>query len=173
MDKIRFLLCLFAGLQVNGQERWQNEYDHVLSFACPSLSSISKIVSKHDNHHEDRIWDFSCKDTFESSPQCFWSPYANYFDEYLSYSCPDNYVMSGMESYHENKHEDRRWKFYCCRDYKYCNSHCQWTPHVNNFDEEFTWYVPHMNYLVGVSSYHENKHEDRRWQYMYCSRQPC
>ncbi|KAG5846132.1 hypothetical protein ANANG_G00146520 [Anguilla anguilla] len=131
------------------------------------------ISSIHHNHHEDRLWDFSCKKSFDTPPECFWSPYANWFDEAFTFTCPPNSILSGMESYHDNKHEDRRWKFYCCRVTNYCNYNCYWTPYVNNFDEQFTWHVPNMNDLAGVDSYHENKHEDRRWKYMYCARRSC
>uniref|UniRef100_A0A0E9TJJ1 Uncharacterized protein n=1 Tax=Anguilla anguilla TaxID=7936 RepID=A0A0E9TJJ1_ANGAN len=32
------------------------------------------------------------------------------FDEEFTFSCPLNYIISGTESDHENKYEDRRWK---------------------------------------------------------------
>lgn len=52
-----------------------------------------------------------------------------------------------------------RWKFYCCRAISYCNLKCQWTPYINNFDEDISWHVPSQNYLVGAGSYHSNPHE--------------
>ncbi|KAJ8261750.1 hypothetical protein GJAV_G00157990 [Gymnothorax javanicus] len=78
-----------------------------------------------------------------------------------------------MESYHQNRQEDRRWKFYCCKLNGVCNHHCYWTPYVNHFDEQFTYHVPHLNYLAGAGSYHANRQEDRRWRYLHCARSPC
>ncbi|XP_072566487.1 hemagglutinin/amebocyte aggregation factor-like [Paramormyrops kingsleyae] len=170
----RLLLLLLVCPLVKGLEpRWENSYDNPLNFDCPYKQSISSIHSKHDNHREDRLWEFQCKDTFNSNPQCFWTPEVNDFDEEFTFVCPNNYVMTGMSSYHDNKHEDRRWQFQCCQIYNYCNSNCQWTPYVNNYDEEFTWLVPSMNFLVGAESIHHNKHEDRRWKFYYCTRSNC
>uniref|UniRef100_A0A8C9T4L3 Si:dkey-14d8.6 n=1 Tax=Scleropages formosus TaxID=113540 RepID=A0A8C9T4L3_SCLFO len=161
MKRILFILVIAAS-QVKAKGiylRWENDYDGVLHFQCPAGQSISKISSTHHNHHEDRLWGFECKNTFDSSPDCHWTYYVNDFDQEFSFECPSNYVLSGMESYHENKHEDRRWKFYCCRINNFCNSNCQWTPYVNNFDETFDFYIPTQNYLVGTGSYHNNHHE--------------
>lgn len=143
--------------------------------------------SQHDNHHEDRMWEFGCKNTFDSGADCFWSPYVNDFDQKFNYECPPHHIIAGMSSYHSNKHEDRRWalilmfcvrslelmsiilmfcfcflhswQFYCCRSNGHCTASCEWTTYVNWFDELFHWTVPNQNYLVGAESYHENKHE--------------
>ncbi|KAA0720723.1 Millepora cytotoxin-1 [Triplophysa tibetana] len=168
------LFLLYAGLLVNGQElRWENGYDQEVNFACPAGGSISYIKSQHDNRPEDRMWEFGCKHTFDAGTECFWTPYVNDFDQKLNYECPSNYVVSGMSSYHSNKHEDRRWKFYCCRSSGYCNTDCQWTTYVNWFDEAFHWTVPNHNYLVGAESYHDNGPDDRRWMYKFCSQVQC
>ncbi|XP_036376305.1 hemagglutinin/amebocyte aggregation factor-like [Megalops cyprinoides] len=172
MHKLGALIFLFAGLLVDAQT-WQNRYDQPLHFTCGSRDSISMITSKHSNDAEDRVWGFSCQKTFDTQSECFWTNYVNYFDEQFTFNCPPNHVISGMDSFHNNDAEDRRWKFYCCRVNNYCNSHCQWTTYVNNFDEYFTWYVPGMNYLVGAQSYHDNGAEDRRWKYLYCIRKNC
>ncbi|KAM9407149.1 hemagglutinin/amebocyte aggregation factor-like isoform 2-T2 [Salvelinus alpinus] len=150
--------------------RWENQFDQPLHFNCPSRQSISHINSQHDNSYEDRVWDFECKDTFVSEPECHWSPYVNDLEQEFSFKCPNNYVLTGVNSYHSNPHEDRRWKFYCCRVNSYCNQDCQWTPYVNYFDEVISWQVPGLNYLVGAGSYHSNYYKDRRWRYQYCTR---
>uniref|UniRef100_A0A4W5N5M8 Hemagglutinin/amebocyte aggregation factor-like n=1 Tax=Hucho hucho TaxID=62062 RepID=A0A4W5N5M8_9TELE len=157
MNGPNFYILLLAGVLVNGRElRWENQFDQPLQFNCPSRQSISHIKSQHDNFYEDRVWDFECKDTFVSEPECHWSPYVNDFQQEFSFKCPKNYVLTGMSSYHSNDHEDRRWKFYCCRVNSYCNQDCQWTPYVNYFDEVISWQVPGLNYLVGAGSYHSN-----------------
>ncbi|XP_073706336.1 hemagglutinin/amebocyte aggregation factor-like [Garra rufa] len=109
---------LLTGLLANGQElRWENAYDEPLDFKCPSGQSISYIKSQHHNHHEDRMWEFGCKDTFDSGSDCFLSPNVNDFDQKFTFECPPHHIITGMSSYHNNKREDRRdrrWK------YKYC-----------------------------------------------------
>uniref|UniRef100_A0A3B3TDP0 Hemagglutinin/amebocyte aggregation factor n=1 Tax=Paramormyrops kingsleyae TaxID=1676925 RepID=A0A3B3TDP0_9TELE len=133
----------------------------LIQLCCPvkQMQVSTSFFSKHDNLYEDRIWEFQCKDTFNSNPQCFWTNYVNSFDEQFTFVCPNNYVMTGMGSIHDDKYGDRRWQFQCCQTYNYCNYNCQWTPYVNFYDEEFTWLVPSMNYLVGAESVHSNSYE--------------
>uniref|UniRef100_A0AAY5K6X7 Hemagglutinin/amebocyte aggregation factor n=1 Tax=Esox lucius TaxID=8010 RepID=A0AAY5K6X7_ESOLU len=168
---VSFLLC--SAVCVVTDLRWQNSYDQPLDFTCPPGQSISRIVSEHNNKHEDRVWDFACKATFASSTSCFTSAYVNDFDKPFIYQCPSHQVITGMNSYHENKHEDRRWKFTCCGSNNFCTDSCGWTNYVNWFDEAFTFEMPPNTYLVAVESYHENHHEDRRWRYQYCTKRQC
>uniref|UniRef100_A0A8C7NZS8 Uncharacterized protein n=1 Tax=Oncorhynchus mykiss TaxID=8022 RepID=A0A8C7NZS8_ONCMY len=78
---------------------------------CPSGQSISRIVSEHHNKHEDRLWDFGCKARLDSATNCFTSSHVNDFDKPFNYQCPSHQVITGMNSYHENRHENRTWKF--------------------------------------------------------------
>ncbi|KAK7149877.1 hypothetical protein R3I94_009253 [Phoxinus phoxinus] len=168
------LFLLLTGLLANGQELlWENSYDQPLDFKCPAGKSISYIKSQHSNTQEDRIWEFGCKDTFSSASDCFLSPYANDFDQPLNFECPPHHIITGMSSYHDNRKEDRRWQFHCCRSNGHCTASCEWTTYVNWFDEAFHWTVPNQNYLVGAQSYHSNRQEDRRWMYKYCAKVQC
>ena len=40
---------------------WINELDQAFTFTCPSDTSLYHVVSSHNNHAEDRVWDFSCR----------------------------------------------------------------------------------------------------------------
>uniref|UniRef100_A0A8C8D7M2 Uncharacterized protein n=1 Tax=Oncorhynchus tshawytscha TaxID=74940 RepID=A0A8C8D7M2_ONCTS len=128
--------------------RWENQFDQPLHFNCPSRQSISYIkkgrkgTKLHNNTYEDRLWGFECKDTFVYEPECHWSPYINDFDQEFTFEFPKNYVLTGMNSYHFNRHEDKVWKCYCCRVNSYCDF-CVW----------------------GVWG-----GGDRRWRYQYCTR---
>ncbi|XP_067906789.1 hemagglutinin/amebocyte aggregation factor-like isoform X2 [Heterodontus francisci] len=153
--------------------RWVNEFDGKLFYTCPTSDTIASISSQHHSYYEDRLWDFQCKTTFSELPTCAWTNYVNNFDEEFTFTCPFSSIISGMESYHHNKHEDRRWKFYCCRVNNVCNENCFWTNYLNLFDDYFSWKVPDSTYLVGVSSYHDNYYEDRQWQYQYCNQKSC
>ncbi|XP_063060220.1 hemagglutinin/amebocyte aggregation factor-like [Engraulis encrasicolus] len=171
MKTIQILFLFIASVLVDAQDlRWQNEYDQVLNFTCPSSDSISYIMSQHNNHHEDRLWDFHCQPTFTEEPECFTTDWVNDFDEELDFKCLSNYVMTGMHSYHENYHEDRRWKFTCCTESNFCTGDCNWSGYVNDFDQFMSWAVPGDQYLAGAQSYHDDHHEDRQWQYLTCSK---
>ncbi|XP_048463734.1 hemagglutinin/amebocyte aggregation factor-like isoform X1 [Rhincodon typus] len=153
--------------------RWLNEFDDKLLFTCASFSTIGSVSSQHHSYYEDRLWDFQCKTTFSELPTCSWTNYVNNFDEEFTFNCPFGSIISGVEAYHENYYEDRRWKFYCCRVNNACNDQCSWTDYLNYFDDYFSWKVPDLTYLVGVSSYHNNYREDRRWKYQYCTQKTC
>ena len=64
-----------------------------------------------------------------------------------------------MHSYHSDPHEDRRFKFKCCRTSKNCARSCVWTGYVNNWDGYMNYNVPYGYYLTGVNSYHDNGRE--------------
>ena len=46
---------------------------------------------------------------------CFWTGYVNVMDGEMDYICPNNGIIAGMYSYHNNNTEDRQFKFYCCQ----------------------------------------------------------
>ncbi|XP_038636792.1 hemagglutinin/amebocyte aggregation factor-like isoform X2 [Scyliorhinus canicula] len=153
--------------------RWVNEYDDKLLFTCPTLTTIGLISSQHHSYYEDRLWDFKCKATFSELPTCAWTNYVNNMDEEFVFTCPFGSIITGVEACHSNYYEDRRWKFSCCRVPNTCNKDCFWTDYLNLFDDYFSWKVPDSAYLVGVSSYHNDYREDRRWKYQYCTQQKC
>ncbi|XP_058613972.1 hemagglutinin/amebocyte aggregation factor-like [Onychostoma macrolepis] len=165
------LLLILTGLLARGQG-WKNSYDGVLNFQCPAGQSISSITSEHNNRYEDRVWDFGCQVTSGQTAECSWSSYVNDFDQVLFFECPAQQVIAGTSSYHSNIHEDRRWKFYCCKS-KFNDASCHWTSYVNSFDEYFHWTVPSKNVLVGTQSYHQNREEDRRWKFKVCAQNTC
>ncbi|XP_078077305.1 hemagglutinin/amebocyte aggregation factor-like [Mustelus asterias] len=184
MRTLGLLLILIAGIQGeipaqtsneirHPDHRWVNEFDDKVLFTCPTFNTIVSVSSQHHSYHEDRLWDFKCKSTFNALPACAWTNYVNTMDEEFSFTCPFDSIVTGVEAYHSNYYEDRRWKFYCCRVKNSCNKNCFWTDYLNLFDDYFSWVVPNATYLVGASSYHDNYHEDRRWKYQYCTQQPC
>ncbi|XP_041916317.1 hemagglutinin/amebocyte aggregation factor-like [Alosa sapidissima] len=170
MKKVHLLFLLLASVLVKAKDlRWVNSYDERFHFACPTGQSIYHIISQHKNEHEDRLWNFSCKYTLTSVSGCLNYYDVNGFDDDLNFQCPYHKVITEIGSYHDNHHEDRRWSFTCCGGGGYCTGSCSWTSYQNNFDGPLDYIVPSGYYLVGASSYHENKHEDRRWQFLICS----
>lgn len=154
--------------------RFLNDWDKPLKFQCDgSRESISHIYSEHDNKKEDRRWDLDCSSlpgmssSARSRETCHWTGYVNNWDDPFNYNCPNNGYITGMSSYHDNKKEDRRWQFRCCRVTCYHTQDClsKW---ANDWDERMDFRVPASYVLTGVYSYHSNKKEDRLYQYRYC-----
>ena len=57
-----------------GVYSWVNDYDHEFTFTCPQHQTITRVVSHHDNHREDRVFDFQCSGKNEiTSESCYWT----------------------------------------------------------------------------------------------------
>ncbi|XP_062413004.1 hemagglutinin/amebocyte aggregation factor-like [Sardina pilchardus] len=149
-------------------KRWANSFDGSVYFICPYYESISRISSYHSDAYEDRRFSISCKRTFNSFPTCQQSGWVNSLDRYFAYTCPTNYVLAGMESYHNDNYEDRRFGFRCCAASGHRHSYCYWTEYVNWFDQYFEYSTNSRSFLAGVSSYHDNNAEDRRFRFYVC-----
>ena len=94
---------------------WENDYDGAFTFECEEGSHMSSMMSEHAWWHEDRRFAFNCTAGFVGN-DCSWSQqYINEFDQDGEYHCPDGGIVTGMESYHDNDHEDRRFKIKCCK----------------------------------------------------------
>ncbi|XP_069808354.1 hemagglutinin/amebocyte aggregation factor-like [Dendropsophus ebraccatus] len=170
--KLLLVLLMCATSAFAGRiARWANNYDHPFTAQCENHQSFSIITSAHHNYYEDRLWDFTCKDTFSSAASCFWSGHVNDFDQAFDFICPFGSVLSGASSYHDNYTEDRRWKFYCCLGNTQVKQKCHWSGYMNEFDEYLKWVTPSGQYLVGISSYHDNYREDRRWRFYTCQKE--
>jgi len=150
---------------------WVNSWDGVLSWYAGSNRMLSGFHSVHDNRREDRLYAFhsaaasgvSCRDTGLRG-------YANYWDAQLHFDCPNNQALSRIYSHHDNRREDRRWKFGCC--VVSSNVYLQkggWTNYINGWDAQLDFGCKEDEVLVGVNSYHDNRREDRRWRFR-CSR---
>ncbi|XP_063058125.1 millepora cytotoxin-1-like [Engraulis encrasicolus] len=148
-------------------KRYVNSFDSAFLFICPYGQTISRISSYHNDNYEDRRFSIDCATPRSSIGSCSLSGYVNSFDRPFEYICPSNRVISGMGGYHSNSYEDRRWQYWCCGGSLRVGS-CYWTSYVNYFDEYFNFYVPYGSYITGVSSYHDNGYEDRRFRFRIC-----
>ncbi|KAJ8314050.1 hypothetical protein KUTeg_008611 [Tegillarca granosa] len=95
---------------------WKNKWDKPLNFQCPTGQAISWIKSIHNNHREDRLFDFRCTNKCPKANSCHWTGYINNYDQRVDFVCPSGGMISGFKSVHSNHHEDRRWRVYCCRN---------------------------------------------------------
>jgi len=146
---------------------WENSYDRALEFDAGVDGMITGLYSVHNNRREDRIWKvrYGSAAGVDCQEQK-WTNWRNGFDSVLSFTCPTNQVLHGIESYHNNHREDRRWKFQCCRvSSRVSVQRKGWTGYVNDWDRELNYRCPSSDQaIVGLYSYHNNHREDRRWK---------
>ena len=102
---------------------------------------------------------------------CIAGYWQNDLDSNLYVNCHNKQAIYGVQSYHTNHHEDRRWHFNCKDLAVSAITHyiCHWTGYKNEFDEPLSFRCPVNYVMTGVSSYHSNHHEDRRWRFKCCS----
>jgi len=105
---------------------WQNAWDGPLKVTCGDKESIHKVKSHHRDGYKDRQWRWDCHTIAKVSfDHCYWTD-VNDFDEPSFKQCAPKYVISGVESYHSNKYEDRRWKIYCCKAPNHFTRNCHY-----------------------------------------------
>jgi len=147
-----------------------NNWDHHLSFSFGNPWVITGLYSVHDNRKEDRrfrihhsrLKGMNCRDAG-------WSGFINGWDGIMDYKCKANHAMSGLQSWHDNRREDRRWKVRCCdlsNNRRYMISSYM-TGYVNGWDGRMNYKCPSNEVLVGLYSHHDNHKEDRRFKF-YC-----
>lgn len=153
---------------------WVNDYDQPFTFTCPQHQSIQRVVSHHDNHREDRVFDFTCSNYEDSKfDSCYWTEYVNDFDQPVIFQCPHGGVLNGVSSYHDNHREDRRFRFYCCESPGMCLFNCYYSGLVNQYDGDLDYTVPDGHVMRGWTSVHDNHHEDRVFDFDVCRMQQC
>ena len=135
------------------------DWDEPFTIECGKNEALYYTASKHDNNREDRRFDFKCRDIGHdaSLKDCSWSGYVNKFDEPFAYMCRKNAVMTGVESYHDNDKEDRRWNFQCCQPSKGYLRDCLVTEYLNDWDGTLFYHSASGFFFTGMFSYHDNK----------------
>ncbi|XP_028411919.1 hemagglutinin/amebocyte aggregation factor-like [Dendronephthya gigantea] len=91
-----------------------NWFDRQILFQCPN-GVITGVRSYHSNHHEDRRFRFRCCRTRRHNRDCTWTPFQNYWDGKMNFNVARYKFLVGVQSIHDNRREDRRWKFLVCR----------------------------------------------------------
>eukprot|EP01084_Bolivina_argentea_P003177 5933_1 len=97
----------------------ETQYDEHFTRSCSNVYGLMVGgKSMHHNFYEDRRWTFYCADDINHKrytfPNCGWTDWVNGYDAPVNFECPDNGVIRGIESVHNNYYEDRLWKFECC-----------------------------------------------------------
>lgn len=94
----------------------KNGWDMRLHFYfADGRSALTGFGGVHDNHKEDRRWWFYvAKIKDKTSISCSWTGYVNSWDKAMNWYTLWNQWIAGVDSYHSNYREDRRWRFYVC-----------------------------------------------------------
>jgi hypothetical protein len=146
-------------------KEWINQYDQAFDYQTHGGSYISGIYSIHNNHYEDRVFNPYITTIRTSMYGKVLSHWVNHMDGTFHYTCPRNKALVGMNSYHSNRHEDRRWRFYCASfrgvGIRHGGWPGNWQTHMDN-----GWSLQcGRSPLVGLASYHSNRREDRVWKH--------
>jgi len=135
-----------------------NQFDRYHDFVCPNGHSISRVWGWHHNGKEDRIYCYSCQNNGATGSSCYTTGYVNSYDYPVAVQCNPNYYFAGVRSVHDNRREDRRFDFRCCKSNGKCTRECRLVGPVNHFDG-------HMDYrlqgkvIIGAFSWHDNGKE--------------
>jgi len=161
-------------LAYRGLTNYVNGWDNYFQSTLETNRLFTGIASVHDNDKEDRRFRVHWAQLYDGL-KCTnrrWSGYRNNWDQQLDYKCGGNSAISGLQSYHDNGKEDRRFNIQCCD----LSNNGEWrisdiykTGYVNEFDKQVNYRCGYMEVLVGLFSYHDNRFEDRRSK-LYCGR---
>ena len=101
---------------------------------CDDGFGIYGVISVQHNHTDDRQWYWQCRKLGQenSSHSCYWSKDVNYYNKDLSFTCCENEYIRGVDSYLDNRHDNRRWSFYCCSSSGLVTHDCYETGYQNS-----------------------------------------
>lgn len=148
-----------ASTKLRSRRSDRNLYDLPHFIQCPTGQGLYHLQSAHHNVNEDRYFDYTCRAVTSKTVSCSWTDYVNTFDEPISFMCPKNQYLAGVQSYHDNVSEDRRFKFQCCSAYGLKSHECFLTDFVNNYDQYFSYQAPSNWIFAGTASVHHNTNE--------------
>ena len=84
-------------------------HTHIKGFLLTSVGdSLSYWYSIHRNCQEDRIHHFKCRSGPIAGGNCQWLRFANDYDGSFIFKCPNDGVLTGVESEFSGQHNDRR-----------------------------------------------------------------
>jgi len=108
-----------SGVSALSKTSYDDQWERRCSGRNGGNSALVGATSWHSNYREDRQWKFYCGNVdnkyYLNNAYCSWTNYVNNWDQAVNYNCPSNGIIRTISSYHHNGHEDRRWRFECCR----------------------------------------------------------
>jgi len=148
----------------------ENDWDKPQYCRCPPGQRISTFKSKHDNGKEDRKWSLACSEVegLDEGTDVYESSESNWDSFHSWYGMQSDSFLVGMESYHSNKKEDRKYTFFYTNSKDLALSDCKgnW---VNNWDGLIDVVLDSNQVIAGIASKHDNKKEDRRFYLIVCT----
>ena len=135
--------------------KYLNELDKPVKKDCNKGEGIYKIQSEFRGYYNDRRWNFECRKVVQNNAQVTCTQtksYVNDFNGPIEFSCGENQYIAGVESYHDNSKEDRRWKFTCCSALNYKTSDCQLSENANKLGQVMEFQVGDGEIIAGVDS---------------------
>jgi len=142
---------------------WINNWDGNMGWHTGGATFVSGLHSTHDNGREDRLFK-PLVTTFGANQRSHhWYGWINNWDHRFDFTCGHNMAIIGFSSYHSNHREDRRWKVLCSTFHGVNVRHDGWPGWQTNWDATWSLSCGHRP-MVGMSSYHDNGKEDRRWR---------
>ena len=169
--KVLLALCVLSVVLVSDcLAGWQNQWDKHHLGTCENGNYIRRLMSEHDNRKEDRIWEVICgrSSNLAANQNCDWTDYVNEWDQPVVFTCSGDRLLSGMQSDHWDRREDRRFRFRCCGVAGRKPSNCAWSGYANDWDREMNFAVSSNQVMTGAFSFHDDRKEDRRWRFMLC-----
>ena len=153
------MLCLLC-VATQSTFGYQNGFDHNLFVKCNRHhgEALSRVQSYFHSRHKDRRWHWYCRRVpgISYMPHCYWSGEVNEWDGGLGFQCRQDYIMTGVSSHHNNRKEDRRWRFTCCKANGYYTKSCSMSGYINNWRSYMNYGVHGNTVFAGVFSYHDN-----------------
>lgn len=142
---------------------WINNWDGNMGWHTGGATFVSGLHSTHNNGREDRLFK-PLVTTFGANQRSHhWHGWINNWDHRFDFSCPTDQAIIGFTSYHSNHKEDRRWKVLCSTFHGVKIRGDGWPGWQTNWDATWSLSCGHKP-MVGISSYHDNGKEDRRWR---------
>jgi len=180
-------------LDTVASHEYVNEFNEKFEHRCPVGWILGGAMSIHNNHKEDRVWKFSCIRVNWVGSKSLWYDYnlsrwrsdlhdniwrpntefntINNWDSELNYGWYDcNRAITGIGGVHNNRREDRKFWLYSSDIIGPHSPTCQWTGWVNGWDGQMDTSLVVNQYIGAVYSVHNNRKEDRRWQFCLCTK---
>lgn len=168
-------MLLLVSATKRRQTGYVNDYDDKIQFSVNNDEFICGMRSRHNNHKEDRKFDFyACSYPEDvTSPQRtdeHWTDdYCGDYGKEAYCKCSDGYGVVGMYSTHSNHKEDRKWKLLCAKiTGATVTTDCEQTAYINEYDKDMDYKAADDQVVHGIYSRHSNHKEDRKWQLMLC-----
>lgn len=133
-DRIHHFKCVYDFCHVSSctcawSSHYENDFHKPLRFTCPHNGVITGVFSEYSATNRDRRFGFRCCHSASyKAHTCSSTPYENDWDGDLDYRVEHRRYLVGVNSDHDNNHQDRRWSFHYCKVSRWLNETWNATP---------------------------------------------